>query len=66
VFHSERPEHLTSGFTILRSLKARQDKGSLKGQPTCISTFQRIGYWGLENQELGIASSEVTIESMSR
>jgi hypothetical protein len=55
------PEILALGFAIPQSPKSRRDKGPLKSQLTCASTFRRIGYRELENQVLDIASREVVI-----
>jgi hypothetical protein len=60
------PEVLVLGFVIPRVPKSRRDRGPLKSQLTCVSAFQRIGYRGLENQVVGVASSEVAIEPKSR
>jgi hypothetical protein len=59
-------EYWVLGFAIPRSPKSRRDKGPLKSQLTRASAFRRIGYRGLENRVLDIASCEVAIEPKSR
>jgi hypothetical protein len=53
-------KYLVLGFTIQRSPKSRQDKGSSKSSTrTCVSRFvtSRVGSWKIENLASRVAGS---------